>query len=292
MGVGALWVAPFTIACRFPTGSREPGPAEDSAAAVLFGESRHAVGGDFYEKADTYFHRGVEHFEARALTNDPVQRLWADIAPRRHVHLEGQRVDEIMPWLRLATAADPHNVDAYLVAAFWLGSAARNPKAAEQVLLEARRNNPGDYRIFLEEGRLRLRTRDWARARQVFQAALACWPKPAPADDTQSLLDKGEILTYLGLLDEAAGQIQDAIGAFRIVLALYPERSRVAARLRALESGTQPDVEALTLLHRLFEQSDHRAFPDEAGRTSHDDHDAPGDADSPSTGGKPVQSHG
>lgn len=261
--VPALWGAAFTLACRLAGTLPEPGADEAGLADLLFGESRHALSGALFEQADVFFHKGVEHFEKKAFTNTVFQALLTDIAPETHLHAEGQSAMEIIPWLRLATRADPHNVDACLVTSFWIMTQAHRPDLAEQVLLEAERNNPGDYRILLEKGRLFLRTLQFQRAANALDAALARWPGRLDPKDEQALLDKAEVYTYRAFLCELTGQPRAAADCFKKVLAIFPQRSYIKQRVELLESGREPPGGALKLLQGLYERPDHHVCTEE-----------------------------
>jgi tetratricopeptide (TPR) repeat protein len=261
--VFALWGLAFTLACRLADAGA-PQAGGDSLAALLFGGSRRALSGDLFERADLYFHKGVEHASKQAFTNGLMQRWLADIAPARHLHAEGADAAEIIPWLRLATHADPQNVEAFLVMSFWLSTQTHRPDLAEQVLLDAQRNNPGDYRILLEKGRLFLRTGRFARAEDALDAALTLWPRGVAPEDPQAALDRAELYTYRAFLYEIAGKPREAAQAFKKVLDIFPERGYVRQRAESLESGQVTRGAALELLQGLFERPDHHVCTEEA----------------------------
>ncbi|MBN1556846.1 MAG: tetratricopeptide repeat protein [Lentisphaerae bacterium] len=241
------WTAPllcagaaFTLSCRLAV--LAPPPAGDtSLARQLLGEGRTALSSHFFRTADLYFHRGVAHMHDRAFTNDPFQRVAAEISPRRHVHTHGQSVAEIMPWLEFATRADPHNVEAYLVAAFWLAGEVRRPDAALRVLREAQAHNPRDYRIQVEKGRLFLHQGLRQQAADAFDAALAFWPGDADPESRGARHDKAEMLLYRALLYETEGRIDRAAQTLEALLRLRPGAGGIAERLAALRAGTAPE---------------------------------------------------
>jgi tetratricopeptide (TPR) repeat protein len=256
-GVATCFSGAFVLAALL-TASAPIGPDEGgSVTDLLFGSSRRVLSAELYDRADAYFHRGVAHREKRVERHDWIQRLRADISPEAHRHAEGLNSSEIIPWLRLATDADPHNVEAWLVASFWLETGMQRPDLAEQVLREAQRHNPGDYRVLLDRARLYLRTARFSEGANVLDAALARWPGSLDPDDRQSLLDKAELLTYRAFLHEIEGHPREAAAGFKNVLAIFPERTYIEARRRELESGTVPSDSARALLERGVRQATH-----------------------------------
>jgi len=155
--LAVMWGTAFALCCRLTSEPLMPGDETDSPAMAgsvaikALGASRVAVGDQLYANADRTFHMGVGVYRRRAFTSG-FMRLARAIAPEEHVHLHAESVNEIVPWLYFATRADPHNVEAYVVAAFWLAGEGNRPDLAEHVLDEARANNPKDYRVYLEKG--------------------------------------------------------------------------------------------------------------------------------------------
>lgn len=254
LGVLTLWTVGFSLACRLAPGRPGGDLAAQGVALRLLGSGRQAVGAALFERADLYFHKGVPHKVREAFTNTWLQQLEAEISPRLHLHAAGGEVAEILPWLRFVVAADPHYVDAFLVAAHFLATDLRRLDLAEQVLLEAQRHNPKDYRVLLEKARLFLRTRRFEQAANALDAALRCWPSAQDPADRQTLLDKAEILTYRAVVHEMGGERAAAAGCFRQVLALFPERTHLQRRLERLEHGEGPAGEDVELLRSLFER--------------------------------------
>lgn len=241
--VMSLWGAAFTVSCNLtacPPGPHQAGSDRGSALGALFGESRVALGGVFYQNADKYFHRGVEHARAQAFDGALFQRLRDDISPRGHAHATGQQVTEIMPWLQFAIASDPHRIETYLVAAFWLATDADRPDVALEVLDRAQWNNPFSYEVQLEKGRILLHQHRADDARQAFDAGLAFWPGTHDPRDEGVRHDRASLLLYRALLYEAAGKKTQAIAALREILALFPARTHLLRRIATLEKGDRP----------------------------------------------------
>lgn len=251
----ALATLAFALACRVATPTEEGGGS--MAVNRMLVASRMAMSDSLFEEADVFFHRGVEHESTNPVPPYLFRRVGEILAPCSHVHREGTEVKEIMPWLRLATRVNPRNVTAYRVAAFWMAGELARPDLARQLLLEAAVNNPGDYRIQIALGRVHVKNGKLDEARRSFDRALRLWPKPTLPEDDQARLDKGEILLFLGLLREAAGDRKGAVQAFADMLVLFPSRSGSRARAEDLQAGREPAVSAVRLLEIVMRRHSH-----------------------------------
>jgi len=81
------------------------------------------------------------------------------------------------------------------VAAYWLAEEGRRPDLAEQVLNEALRNNPSDYRVYLEKGNLALGEGKYGKAARFLDAAFSLLSGLArPDKDYQPPADLGELI--------------------------------------------------------------------------------------------------
>ncbi len=229
-----LEIAAFSLACRLADTVDVGQSSHDSMIETLLGDSRLAISAAFYQEADTFFHKGVGHYQPKAFA-DGFVKLAQEITPTGHDHLQAESVLEIEPWLYLATRMDPHNVTAYAVAAFWLAGEVGRPDLAEQVLAEARRANPRDYRVYLETGRLAIKRLNLRQAARFLEIALKLWPGQQDPEDRQTQLDRAEILMYRGLLYEDKGELARAQEMYRQVLELFPGRITIKKRLKYLE---------------------------------------------------------
>ncbi len=255
MGAASCWILAAAMACRLEATLPPPRIDEQGVAGMIFGSSRRALSADLYERADAYFHKGAEHFEKKAFTSDWFQKTFSDIAPQIHRHAEGKDTAEIIPWLELATRADPHNVEAFLVTSFWLDVGLNRPDLADRVLKEAQRLNPRDYRVMLERGRFDIKSGQFTHAASMLDVALSLWPSTLDPADRQSLLDKAEMHTYRAFLHELGGRKPDAIAQFKNALEIFPERNYIRDRIAELESGKEPGQSAQGLLSRLVKRT-------------------------------------
>lgn len=278
-GIGILVTLSLVYPLTAHLTSRHTDPgAPVELADLLLGESRQLLSRNFFTEADTYFHKGVEHKVTERILPGPFQRWKLEITPELHAHAEGEASAEILPWLKLAIRTDPHNVEAFLVAAFWADSGLNRPDLAVEILREAQQRNPADYRIPIERGRLAITSHQFDQAMPALNSALTLHARtPATPDRHRELrLDKATILTFLGFLHEIGGETFAAIGCFKEVLTLDPHRSSIKERLVYLESGSSPPETARHVLEGLMRRSVHdtckEAEDDHTGH-NHADHD-------------------
>ena len=225
--------------------------AESGLFAKLFGDVRFEISEQFYEQADCVFHKGVGHYKPAAF-KDWFARMKDEVSPSGHLHLHKEGVLEIMPWLYFAARADPGNVNAYVVAAYWLAGEGGRPDLAEGVLNEALRNNPSDYRVYLGKGNLALKEKNYDKAARFLDAAFSLLPGTVNPDKDQERIDFAEILTYRGLLYEINANPANALRCYREVARVFPGRTQLKERIAGLEkngrSPTPPEELAGILL--------------------------------------------
>lgn len=236
----ASWLAP--LAPAWTRHSDAPG----DLMTIIFGDARRMFANHFFTQADIYFHAGYypsifdqqarpkdtshmtekhedheceehdhEHEKAMDFLGKP--KDWIDAFGRnffvtKHTHIHGGTEREILPWLRISASLDPHRIETYTVAAFWLRSLGK-AKEAETFLREGLRANPDSCEIIFELGRIYYQDyKDFARARNIFQLALKKWtaqnPGPLSKDndnDRAALFQFEQIMTHLARLEEDQG---------------------------------------------------------------------------------------
>ncbi len=94
-------------------------------------------------------------------------------APEKHVHLEGAKSVELMPWFWASVKADPHNIDAWTTAWYTANTMLKDQALARRILDEAKAKNPDSLEIA------------WTEARFVYQGG------------------KGDVAAATRLLEEA-----------------------------------------------------------------------------------------
>ncbi|MCS7337268.1 MAG: hypothetical protein NZ739_03395 [Verrucomicrobiae bacterium] len=171
--------------------------------AILLGDARRIFSAHFFIKADVYFHAGYypSIFDLTARPKDSshmagdnhahdeekcgkamqflgrptdwIERFGRNFAVTEHKHLNSGKEREILPWLRISASLDPHRIETYTVAAFWLRRTLGKPEQAEAFLREGLRANPDSYELLHELGCVYYENyKDAARARNIWRLAL------------------------------------------------------------------------------------------------------------------------
>lgn len=239
-----IWILTFCLSCWISIATTtDPAKAcSDSVVGRLLGESKAALTWYFYHQADTYFHGGWEHLKNEAFRGSIYQSITGEISPRYHIHLSGSGVKEIMPWLRLATLTDPHDIRIVFDSAFWLAHDAKRPDLAEEILLSAQIENPFNYQVQFERGRVFLMQNKIEEAKRAFDAGLAFWPSKDKPDTEEAKDGKARLLLYRALLHEADGEKKEAVSKLEEILRLFPERTHLLARINDLKEGKKPSL--------------------------------------------------
>lgn len=234
-----------------------PAPVDGSqsgSSIYLLGPARALLSATLYERADLYFHKGTPHTKKVAFVGF-FQKWKQAISPVEVQHATDTEVLEIMPWLRLATAADQKNIEAYLVASYWLNAECNKPEAALTVLHEAAKKNPGRYEIHLEIGRIRLHLNDMKAAATSFDHALALLEQKPVSDPEQADIDRSVLLTFRSYLYELEGHAEGAIAMVRRNKELHPERKALADRLEQLQNEPLDPERADEQIATIFKQT-------------------------------------
>ena len=185
----------------------------DDALSVAFGDAKSTISAAMVHKADSYFHGGIDmeckdhhhhhddhdHHDhsptppisstrstrstrlasptsplPQSHTFDPWRWINQQIrAPEKHVHLDGAKSVELMPWFWASVKADPHNIDAWTTAWYTANMMLRDRALARRILDEAKAKNPDSLEIA------------WTEARFVYQSG------------------KGDVAAAARLLEEA-----------------------------------------------------------------------------------------
>jgi len=214
----------------------EPG---NSTLASLLGDGREFAADYFRTEADVYFHSGyypsifdqarkqeesdadVMHpedasggdQEEKGFMGEPldwIDRFSRNFRPSRHTHLPGQKIREILPWLKLSAELDPHNVQTYMITDYWLRGRLNASEEAEDFVRDGLKNNPHSPDLLFALGQIYLEDRkDYPRAKNLLVAAKHWWhvrddPRPEKSDT-------GETKDYLLLEQILGGLVTDEL---------------------------------------------------------------------------------
>ena len=210
-------VAPANVhsaeTCTDPSHNHEHDHAHDhetSATADHDGHEEHA------HLIDTIIPRPETDFRGFVGRLQRQVKPWRD--PREpHQHTAGT---ELLPWYRLATLGDPHNVRSYMIGAWWLKTM-RTPQQlaeAEKFVREGMKNNPSAFQMPLMLGYVLRARKDDAAALDAFKEAaeLALKARPPGGEvsgrwTTYNEEDAGAACTLAVLLTRELVGLQEAL---------------------------------------------------------------------------------
>jgi tetratricopeptide (TPR) repeat protein len=226
------------------------------------GESRQLMATQFFVKADEYFHGGYypsvfdqaeapktlhiaetdhNHHDHEDMPDflgpaqDWISRFGRHFYPTEHLHIQGAGEREILPWLELSAALDPHKVQTYTTAAFWLRTQLGKVNEALQFLRQGLRANPDSSDILFELGSIYYENRHApGQARNIWELALRRWHqveagKPEP---NQLLLE--QILANLARLEEREGQLDKALDYLQQLKKVSPVPGAIEQQIQDL----------------------------------------------------------
>jgi len=219
-------------------------PTSDVPVFMRFlGEGRSIVSSLSILQADRYFHGGVGHFsdehkegfaiaerEHKACEHpeehvlpeaSPVNilfRISREVGVTEHVHLHGDQMKEIIPWLYYAAEIDSHNVLAYTLTGFYLCDRLEKADQGIAFLREGLRKNPDSWEINAELGRIYFQyIKNYEAAAQYLSKAWVLLQK-VPHDKFQERY----VLSFLARSYEALGRESDALPLYNRLNELFP----------------------------------------------------------------------
>jgi len=265
--VTLVFVSAFTLATFLdPRMSGLRAQTGDTAGfiASMMGESRRLFANQLFVEADVYFHSGYypSMFDKQELDldmnskeeaeshraapasgrrheaeegggflggpRDWVERFGRHFFPTEHTHLANAKVSEILPWLRLSADMDPHRIQTYLTASFWLRGTLGQPDEAAQFLHEGLRANPDSYEILLELGYVYdLNKKNPRLARNVLEEALKKWKEQDAAGLKPPPKARVEILDALVRADEEQKDLKQLLVDLEALKAVSPNKEAI-----------------------------------------------------------------
>lgn len=245
MGASAITCGAFIL-----SNTEQHSFASKTTSIYILGPARKLLAQSLYGRAGTYFHKGAPRKREEAFTSI-FQKWKREISPALHVHAQGSEIEETLPWLRLATQSDPHNLEIYLVTSFWLAGECGRPDLATQVIEEALEKNPGRYELYLEKGRMHLSNFNYKKALNSIEKAQLLIGTHKESDPDQVKFDQPFILAVLSYLYEGLELNAQAEEATRQLLSIKPSPF-FYSRLQQLEYGQHNPEKARARLHELF----------------------------------------
>jgi tetratricopeptide (TPR) repeat protein len=238
---------------------------------MLLGDSRKLFAEFFFRKAEVYFHSGYypsifdqarlaeekepamahehdenvehggeEHDAATGFLGEPtdwIDRFGRHFRVTEHTHLEGGNVREILPWLRISADLDPHRIETYTVASYWLRKRMGKVDEAEQFMCEGLRANPDSYEMLEELGRLYYENRHNAtRARNLWVLAVSRWHLREDKKEKPDFGTFHDLTTELAHLEEGEGNFSRAVEWLELTKPYSPHPDSVQAQIDALRA--------------------------------------------------------
>lgn len=270
--LGLLLAAAFAFATHLQpwfAAAASKSDLQDSLAEAVLSDSRSLFASQFFTEADVYYHMGYypsmfdrreqqgvhmagdaglqkegEEFGSFGQPHDWLENFGRNFYPSRHEHADTSRAGgerEILPWLWLAAELDPHRVETFTVAAFWLRKGLHQPEEAERFLREGLRANPGDPQILFELGRLYLDDKnDLVRARNVQELAWRKWhERLSPAAEPDDFL-RQQILGQLALIEQKDSHWAKAIEYLEKLKEHSPAQKALQAEIDELRKKIAP----------------------------------------------------
>ncbi|MDB6129715.1 MAG: hypothetical protein JWM04_822 [Verrucomicrobiales bacterium] len=169
---------------------------------------------------------------------DWIDKFGRHFFPSTHSHLKGQgEAREILPWLRISADLDPHKIETYTVASYWLRTQLGKPDVAEEFLREGWKSNPDSFELLFELGRLYAENKkDTPHAIRLWELALQKWIKQKEQGKKVDTFDLEQILVYLGRYEESQGHFLQAIDYLKKAEPFSPAREQIHAQILDLES--------------------------------------------------------
>jgi tetratricopeptide (TPR) repeat protein len=249
-----IWLTAGATGYQLLSGPIPADGQESGSSIYLLGPARALLSENLYERADVYYHKGAPHKKEVAFVGF-FQKWKQAICPIEVQHAKDTEILEIMPWLRLATAADPKNIEAYLVASYWLSHECKKPELAIDVLAEAAAKNPLRYEIQMETGRMHLYLNEMEAAARTLDKALVLLEQQPVTDPEQAVIDQSLLLTLRSYLFEFHGNANGAITAARLNAKLNPERKSLNDRLEQLQNESLNPERAKEQIAIIFQQT-------------------------------------
>jgi tetratricopeptide (TPR) repeat protein len=181
---------------------------------------------------------GDEHSEDADFLGPPgdlFERIGRNAMITEHTHLEHGNEREILPWLKLTAELDPHRIQAYTVASYWLANRLGKQKEAEEFLREGLRQNPDSYEILLELGKLYWNfEHDAEHAATVWQMSLRRWLQQEPQKEKPNNAALYDLTLGLARYEEQRGDYQRAIAYLERARTISPSPEALDRRIADL----------------------------------------------------------
>ncbi|MGB2600929.1 MAG: hypothetical protein WBD00_03300 [Candidatus Omnitrophota bacterium] len=231
-----------------------PGKTSDTPVFLrMLGEARSIVSNLSLIQADVYFHGGVYdrgeacpgiHSEDEDLDHeehlkppepspyDILLRLSEETLITEHIHLKGDQLKQIVPWLYYAAELDPHNVKAYTLTGYYLIYRLNKPDQGMAFLKKGLANNPDSWEINAEIGREYFQVqKNYATSLRYFQRAKDLLDKTS-----HDKFQERYVLSYLALCYEKTGQLDKTLPLYKRLDEIFPDHKIFKDKIKELSA--------------------------------------------------------
>ena len=177
---------------------------------------------------------------------DWIAALERNFVPNQHTHLDtggstghekSSNVQEILPWLKLASDMNPQMIENYTVGAYWLRRLQMREEARD-FLFDGLHNNPGNSELLFDLGWLYQENfHDTNRACNVWLAGLRCWEAQSATAKTndQARLVYEETAMNLARLEKDEGHWPQVVKYLEMVKTVSPNPDVVQKQIEEAE---------------------------------------------------------
>ncbi|MEW6302451.1 MAG: hypothetical protein AB1705_03210 [Verrucomicrobiota bacterium] len=217
--------------------------------SIFDGKKLHENGHAMGSSADPEDHSTHKHdAQGRCIHDDEDDDFlgkpkdWIDAFSRHfylteHTHLDPGKQREILPWLKMSAELDPHQIDTYTVAAYWLRTTVGKPKEAEEFLRDGLRNNPDSAEILFELGAVYEENyQDRSHARNLWELAHRKWMQVEAKKDEPNMMLLEQVVARLARLEEAERNYPAALKYFEQLKQISPNPAAIQKQIDEIKA--------------------------------------------------------
>jgi tetratricopeptide (TPR) repeat protein len=166
---------------------------------------------------------------------DWIARFGRNFRVTEHTHLGTNTQRELLPWLKISAELDPHQINTYLVASYWLRQTDKSVEA-EKFIREGLEANPKDCELLFELGQIYLTDRtNTVRATRLFELAIQRWDAVEAPKEKPNLILLANLASHLARLAEARGDLPAAIAHLERARQASPQPEVLAKQIEELK---------------------------------------------------------
>lgn len=170
------------------------------------------------------------------VAHDWIASIGSNFRVSEHTHLEGEKRRELLPWLRISAELDPHQINTYLTASYWLRKTDKSIEA-EKFIREGLEANPNDCELLFELGKIYLEDRkNIERATRLFELSLDRWAVQEKPREKPNVILLSNIATHLAEVEEQRGLLEAAIKHLEIAREVSPQSAALEKQIADLKA--------------------------------------------------------